>query len=71
MTETRATPVFLARCQHCGKYLELNGAIWGQEYPEMPGSSSVPFCSDKCQEAYNKEFQEEKERFLREFCVTG
>lgn len=64
--------MFLGRCQDCGQYVPLENAIWGQEYPDLSGSDSVPFCNDHCLTRYKKEFLAEKEKFLREvICQHG
>tara|TARA_R110002020_G_C16051622_1_gene754639 strand:+ start:259 stop:462 length:204 start_codon:yes stop_codon:yes gene_type:complete len=61
--------MFTLLCQDCGREIPLDNAVWGQEYPEQPGSPSVPFCNSSHRARYVREFKAEKAKFMKSLGV--
>ena len=61
----RERQVFTLVCQECGREVPGESALWGQEYPNHPGSPAVPFCNQRHRARYIRDFKAEKAKFLR------
>ena len=57
--------IFTLICQECGRVIPLDRPVWGQEYPNQPGSPSVPFCSESHRARYARDFEAERTKFLK------
>ena len=57
--------IFTLICQECGRIVPPDRPIWGQEYPNQPGSPAVPFCNEAHRTRYIRDFQTETEKFLK------
>ena len=56
--------IFTLICQECGREVAPDSQVWGQEYPNTPGSPAVPFCNEAHRTRYIRDFNAERKRFL-------
>ena len=62
--------MFTLLYQDCGREIPLDSPVWGQDYPDHPGSPSVPFCNSSHRTRYVRDFKAEKEKFMKTLGVA-
>ena len=57
--------IFTLICQECGREVPADRPVWGQEYPNTPGSPAVPFCNEAHRTRYIRDFNRRAEALDR------